>query len=78
MLLDTAPFASVTVPDGAPARTDLAIAVAGRKVTANIATKGLRKALATVAEHGAAAHSAGAPAGCSSGDFGGVGQNALG
>ena len=53
MLLDPAPFAAVTVPDGAPSRTDLAIAVGGRKVMANIATKGLRKALATVAEHGA-------------------------
>ena len=53
MLLDPAPFASVAVADGAPSRTDLAIAVGGRKVTANIATKGLRKALATVAEHGA-------------------------
>ena len=53
MLLDPEPFTSLQLADGAPSRTDLTIEVGGRKVTANVATKALRKSVATVAEHGA-------------------------
>ena len=52
-MLDPETFADILVADGAPPRTDLAIDVGGRKATASIATKGFRKALATLREHGA-------------------------
>ncbi len=54
MVIDAAPFATLrAVPDDAPARTNLAIAVGGRTVTADIATKSLRKAVKTLTENGA-------------------------
>jgi hypothetical protein len=50
-VLDAAPFRNI--PDSAPPRIELAIAVDGRTVTADIATKSVRKASKTLAEHGA-------------------------
>jgi hypothetical protein len=54
MMIDAAPFAALrAIPDTAPSRTELIIAVAGRTVTADIATKSVRKAVKTLTENGA-------------------------
>jgi hypothetical protein len=50
--LDTAEIAMLKVRDG-QARTTLHIKVAGRNVAANISSKSLRKAIATITENGA-------------------------
>jgi hypothetical protein len=53
-VIDAAPFAAPhAIPDGTPARTELTVAVAGRTVTADLATKSLRKAVKTLTENGA-------------------------
>jgi hypothetical protein len=47
------PFmAQKAISDGAPARTEIAIAVGGRTVAADIATKSVRKVLKTIADQG--------------------------
>jgi hypothetical protein len=54
MMIDAAPFAALrAIPDSAPSRTELIVAVAGRTVTADIATKSVRKAVKTLTENGA-------------------------
>jgi hypothetical protein len=54
MVLDAAPFVTLgAIPDGVPARTDMTIAVGGRTVTADLATKSVRKAVKTLVDHGA-------------------------
>jgi hypothetical protein len=54
MVIDAAPFAALrAVPDDAPARTEITIAVGGRTVIADIATKSVRKAVKTLTENGA-------------------------
>ena len=53
LMIDAAPFAALrTVPDNAPPRTDITIAVGGRTVSADLATKSVRKAVKTLIEHG--------------------------
>ncbi|SRR6266446_6187975 len=53
-VIDAVPFAALrAIPDNAPARVDITIAVAGRTVTADIATKSVRKAVKTLTENGA-------------------------
>jgi hypothetical protein len=52
IVLDTAEIAMLNAPDG-QRRTTLQIKVAGRNVSVDIATKSLRKAIATIAETGA-------------------------
>jgi hypothetical protein len=49
IVLETAEIAMLTAPDG-QRRTTLRIKVAGRNVSVDIATKSLRKAIATIAE----------------------------
>ncbi|SRR5258706_9895532 len=50
-VIDAVPFAALrAIPDNAPARVDITIAVAGRTVTA---TKSVRKAVKTLTENGA-------------------------
>jgi hypothetical protein len=52
-VLDAAPFVKLGVPpDDAPPRTNLVVDVSGRTVTADIATKSIRKAVKTLLEHG--------------------------
>ena len=54
MVLDAAPFAAPrAVPDNAPARIDITISVGGRAVSADLATKSVRKAVKTLTENGA-------------------------
>ena len=53
MMIDAAPFAALrAIPDSAPSRTELMVAVAGRTVTADLATKSVRKAVKTLTENG--------------------------
>src|SRR5260370_40373991 len=53
MVIDAAPFAAPSaVPDNAPARTEITISVGGRTVSADLATKSVRKAVKTLTEHG--------------------------
>jgi hypothetical protein len=53
LVIDAAPLMALqAISDGAPARTEITIAVGGRTVTADIATKSLRKVLKTLADHG--------------------------
>lgn len=51
VVLDAAEIAALSVPDGQP-RTTLRIKVGGRNVSADIATKSLRKVIATIHETG--------------------------
>lgn len=52
-LLDPAPFIGMPIPpDNAPGRTTLAITVAGRAYTADVATRSIRRVLAVIAEYG--------------------------
>jgi hypothetical protein len=54
MVIDAAPFAAPrAVPDNAPARIDITISVGGRTVSADLATKSVRKAVKTLTENGA-------------------------
>jgi hypothetical protein len=53
LVIDAAPFVQTGVPpDNAPARTTVAVTVGGRTVTADIATKSVRKAVKALLEHG--------------------------
>src|SRR5258706_11599210 len=53
MVIDAAPFAALrAIPDNAPPRVDITIAVGGRTVTADIATKSVRKAVKILIDHG--------------------------
>jgi hypothetical protein len=53
-VLDAAPFVQMGVPaDNVPSRMVLTVAVGGRTVTADLATKSIRKAVKTLVEHGA-------------------------
>lgn len=53
-LLDPAPFIGMSMPpDNTPGRTVLALTVAGRAYTADVATRSIRRVLAAIAEHGA-------------------------
>jgi hypothetical protein len=53
-VLDVASFAALgVVADNVPSRTDVSIAVGGRTVVADIATKAVRKAVKTIADNGA-------------------------
>ena len=51
LVLDPTAIAAFRLPTG-DVRTILSITVAGRTVTADIASKSIRKAAATIAEHG--------------------------
>lgn len=51
LVLDPAPLVGITVPDGVPRQT-LAVLVDGRRVTAELASKSLRRAIAGITEHG--------------------------
>jgi hypothetical protein len=52
-IIDGKPFAALRIADSAPPRTEIVIMVDGRSVTADIATKSLRKAVKTLTENGA-------------------------
>ncbi len=52
-VLDTAAFAALQLPVGAPARSEVTVSVNGRWFCADVATKSVRRVLATIAEHGA-------------------------
>jgi hypothetical protein len=53
MMIDAAPFAALrAIPDSAPSRTDVTITVGDRAVSADLATKSVRKAVKTLIEHG--------------------------
>ena len=52
MVLDPAPFAGRRFPDDAPPRIEVTVTVGGRTVTADLATKSVRKAAKALAEHG--------------------------
>ena len=52
-IVDATPFVALrTTPDNAPARTDLTIAIDGRTVTADLATRSVRKAVKTLTDNG--------------------------
>ncbi len=51
-VLDTAAFADLRLPDGVPARSELTVNVTGRKFRVDVATKSVRRVLASIAEHG--------------------------
>ncbi len=54
LVLESAPFVQMGVPpDNAPSRTTVSVNVSGRSVTADIATKSVRKAVKQLLEHGA-------------------------
>jgi hypothetical protein len=54
VVLESAPFVQMGVPpDNAPPRTTVSVNVGGRAVTADIATKSIRKAVKQLLEHGA-------------------------
>jgi hypothetical protein len=54
LVLDPTPFVALrAVPDNAPSRTDISIAVGGRTVTADIASRSTRKVVKALADHGA-------------------------
>jgi hypothetical protein len=54
LLIDAAPLMALrAVPDNAPSRTDISVTVGGRTVTADIATKSVRKVVKALADHGA-------------------------
>ena len=52
-VLDAAPFAALRqLPDNAAQRTEITVEVGAQRLSANIATKSLRRAVAAIAEHG--------------------------
>lgn len=52
LVLDAAPFVALRViSDNAPSRTEVTVAVGGRNVTADIATKSVRKVVKLMSEH---------------------------
>src|SRR3954454_13012347 len=51
LVLDATSFVGLDVPNGKP-KFDIAVEVAGRTVTASVNAKAVRKAVATIAEHG--------------------------
>jgi hypothetical protein len=54
LVIDAAPLVQMGVPpDNAPPRTTLVVDVGGRTITADLATKSVRKAVKTLQEHGA-------------------------
>jgi hypothetical protein len=54
LVLESAPFVQMGVPpDNAPTRTIISVNVGGRTVTADIATKAVRKTVKQLLEHGA-------------------------
>ena len=53
LMIDAAPFAALrTVPDNAPPRTDITITVGDRTVSADLATRSVRKVVKALADHG--------------------------
>ncbi len=52
MVGSVAGFADLRLPDGVPARSELTVSVNGRKFRADVATKSVRRVLASIAEHG--------------------------
>jgi hypothetical protein len=53
-VIDAAPFVELrNIPDTAPSRTELIITVDGRPISADLATKSVRKAVKTLTESGA-------------------------
>jgi hypothetical protein len=53
VMIDAAPFAALrTVPDNAPPRTEITITVGDRTISADLATRSVRKAVKTLIEHG--------------------------
>jgi hypothetical protein len=53
VVVDSAPFLKAGIPpDNAPQRTTITVVVAGRTVTADIATKTIRKVVRGLQEHG--------------------------
>jgi hypothetical protein len=54
LVIDAGPLIALrAIADNAPSRTELTVAVGGRTVTADIATKSLRKATKALADNGA-------------------------
>ena len=52
-ILDPAQFAALgVIPDGASSRTTLSVTIGARTVTAEIATKSIRKAVKTITDNG--------------------------
>jgi ubiquinone/menaquinone biosynthesis C-methylase UbiE len=59
-VMDAAPFVQIGVPpDTAPSRATVVVSVAGRTVTADLATKSVRKPVKALREHSLHARSAG-------------------
>jgi hypothetical protein len=52
LVVDAAPLMALAISDGAPARTEITIAVGGRTITADVATKSLRKVQKILADNG--------------------------
>jgi len=54
LVIDAAPFAALrVVPDNTPSRIDITVTVGGRAVSADLATRSVRKVVKTLADHGA-------------------------
>jgi len=52
-IVDATPFVALRIiPDNAPPRTDLTIAIDGRTITADLATRSVRKAVKTLTDNG--------------------------
>jgi hypothetical protein len=52
-IVDATPFAALrAIPDNAPPRTELTIAIDGRTVTADLSTRSVRKAVKTLTDNG--------------------------
>jgi hypothetical protein len=52
LVIDAAPFATLRIGDNAPARTEVTVTVGGRTVSADLATKSVRKVIKTLTDHG--------------------------
>jgi len=54
LVLDASAFAALrTIPDNAPARTEITVTVGDRTVSADLATRAVRKVVKALADHGA-------------------------
>ena|SRR5258705_8913995 len=53
LMIDAAPFVALrAIPDSAPSRTDVTVTVGGRTISADLATRSVRKEVKTLIEHG--------------------------
>jgi hypothetical protein len=51
LVIDAAPFAALRIPDDVP-RVEVTVTVGGRTVSADLATKSVKKAVKALADHG--------------------------